>query len=142
LGKYEYDEFQQWDHRISGSVGIGYELIDTEDTTLLIGRAGIGGSYETGGEGDDEFSPEALIGLELRHKLSDNTDLEASTTYYPNLDEWGEFRLVNTVGLEVVMDEETGLTLNTGIEHRHDSDPGQGFEPNDVEYYMGLGWTF
>lgn len=141
-GKYEYDEFQQWDHRLSAAVGVGYELYKNEKTTLLIGRIGIGGYYEIGDMADEEFVPEGLIGLDLRHQWTDNTTLTASTTYYPSFDEFGEFRWNTSAGLEVVMDAESGMTLNTGFEHRHDSQPGSGTKPNDVEYYMGLGWSF
>ncbi len=141
-GKYEYDEFQQWDHRLSGAVGVGYELYKDEDTTLLIGRIGFGGYYEIGSMADEEFVPEGLLGLELRHKWTENTTLTASTTYFPSFDDFGEFRWNTSAGLEVIMDAESGLTLNTGFEHRHDSMPGPGTKPNDVEYYMGLGWNF
>ncbi len=141
-GKYEYDEFQQWDHRLSGAVGIGYELYKDEETTLLIGRLGIGGYYEIGNNADEEFIPEGLIGLDLRHKWTENTTLTASTTYYPSFDDFGEFRWNSNAGIEVVMDKESGMTLNAGIEHRHDSLSGPGQRPNDIEYYMGLGWSF
>ena len=141
-GKYEYDEFQAWDHRLSASLGLGYELYENEDTTLLLGRVGLGAYYEIGSMADEKLVPEGVLGLELRHKLSENAKLAASSTYYPSLDEFGEFRWVNVAGLEVVMDEDSGLTLNTGFEHRHDSQPGTGRKPNDVIYYMGLGWNF
>lgn len=140
-GKYEYDEFQIWEHRLSGAVGVGYELIKNDKQTL-IGRVGVGGSYEMGGAAKEEFVPEGLIGLDWEYKISDNSTLTASTTYYPSFDDLGEFRWNNNAGLEVVMDAETGMTLNTGFEHRHDSDPGSGFKPNDLNYYMGLGWKF
>tara|TARA_R110002073_G_scaffold118918_1_gene258850 strand:- start:802287 stop:803240 length:954 start_codon:yes stop_codon:yes gene_type:complete len=141
-GKYEYDEFQIWEHRLSAAGGVGYEFIDNDKTTL-IGRAGLGASYETGGTiVDEEIVPEGLVGLDWTHQYSENTKLTASTTYYPNLDDFGEFRWNNSAGIEVVMDKESGMTLNAGIEHRHDSDPGAGFQPNDVNYYMGLGWKF
>jgi len=140
-GKYEYDEFQAWDHRLSGAFGVGYELIKNDKTTL-IGRIGVGGSYEAGGSAEEKFIPEGLLGLDWTHQYSENTKMKASTTYYPSFDDLGEFRWVNTAGIEVVMDAETGMTLNTGFEHRHDSAPGSGFKPNDVDYYMGLGWKF
>lgn len=34
------------------------------------------------------------------------------------------------------------MTFNVGAEHRHDSDPGTGIKPNDVNYYLTLGWKF
>lgn len=140
-GKYEYEEFQNWEHRLSGSFGVGYEFIN-DDKTTLIGRAGIGGSYESGGTADEEFIPEGLLGLDWTHQYSENTKLAASTTYYPSFDDLGEFRWNNSAGIEVIMDKESGMTLNAGLEHRHDSQPGSGFKPNDVNYYMGLGWKF
>lgn len=141
-GKYEYDEFQSWDHRLSAAVGVGYELYKDEKTTLLIGRIGFGGYYEMGGSAEEKFIPEGLIGLNLKHKWTENTTIVAETTYYPSFDDFGEFRWDSSAGIEVVMDKESGMTLNAGVEHRHDSMPGTGTKPNDVEYYMGLGWSF
>ena len=142
VGKYEYDEFQQWDHRLSGAVGIGYELYKDEKTTILIGRLGVGGYYEIGNMADEEFVPEGLIGLELEHQYSENTKFTADTTYYPSFDDFGEFRWDTNAGVEVVMDAESGMSLNAGVSHRHDSQPGAGLRANDLEYYMGLGWNF
>ncbi len=140
-GKYEYDEFQAWDHRLSTSLGVGYEFIET-DKQELIGRVGIGGYYELGGEAEEQIKPEGLLGLDWKYKWTQQTTLNASTTYYPNLGELGEFRWESKAGVEVVMDEESGMTLNAGIEHRHDSDPGEDKKPNDLLYFMGLGWKF
>jgi putative salt-induced outer membrane protein YdiY len=140
-GLYEYDEFQAYQHRLSGAVGVGYEFINN-DTTTLIGRVGVGGSYEFGKNADEKLVPEGLLGLDWTHKLSANTKLTASTTYYPSFDDFGEFRWVNSAGIEVLLDAETGMTMNAGIEHRHDSTPGTGIKPNDVDYYMGVGWKF
>lgn len=140
-GKYEYDEFQQWDHRLSGAAGVGYEFIKNDKHTL-VGRVGLGGSYEMGGTAQEEFVPEGLVGLDWKYRISENSTLKASTTYFPSFDDFGEFRWVSGAGLEVVMDKESGMTLNTGFEHRHDSNPGSGFKNNDLDYYMGLGWKF
>lgn len=140
-GKYEYDEFQAWDHRVSGAVGVGYEFIKDDKQTLL-GRAGFGGSYEIGDMADEEFIPEGLLGLDWTYNWTENTTVVASTTYYPSFDDFGEFRWNSNAGIEVVMDADSGMTLNAGVEHRHDSMPGDGQRPNDLEYYMGLGWSF
>lgn len=140
-GKYEYDEFQAWNHRLSVAGGVGYEIIK-DDKQTLIGRAGLGASYEFGGNGDEEIVPEGLLGLDWDYKFSENTTFKASTTIFPSFDDAGEFRMVNSAGVEVVMDKERGMTLNTGFEHRHDSMPGAGIKKNDLDYYMGLGWKF
>lgn len=139
-GKYEYDEFQDWDHRLSGFAGVGYEFIENDKTTL-IGRVGFGGSYEIGGM-DEEFKPEAMFGLDLTHKITDNQRLTASTEFYPDLSDLNEFRMINRAGWEITVDPETNMFLRLGAEHRHDSDPGTGFKHNDLDYYLTLGWDF
>ncbi len=140
-GGYEYDEFQAWQHRFSAAVGVGYEFIK-DDKTTLIGRAGLGASYDTGNQADEKLIPEGLLGLDWAYQYSENTKLVASTTYYPSFDDFGEFRWHSNAGIEVVLDADTGMTMNAGFEHRHDSDPGTGIKPNDVDYYMGVGWKF
>ena len=107
-----------------------------------MGRVGAGGSYETGSNAMEEFVPEGLLGLELVHKVSEKTTFNASSFYYPSFDDFSEFRMTNKAGLEVVVDEATGMTLKAGAEHRHDSEPGMGVRPNDVDYFLSLGWKF
>jgi len=140
-GLWEYDEFQAWRHRLSAAAGVGYEFVNN-DTTTLVGLLGAGASYETGNMADEEIVPEGLLGLDLTHKLSTKTTFTASTRYFPDLEDPKEFRLTNRAGIEVEIDEETGMTLGAGAEHRHDSNPGAGTDPNDVDYYLTLGWKF
>lgn len=140
-GLYEYEEFQAWQHRLSAAGGLGYEFISNDKTTLL-GRIGAGASFETGSNANEELVPEGLAALELTHKLSDTTTFKGSSVYYPSFDDAGEFRLTNKAELSVLLDKESNMSLNVGAEHRHDSDPGVGIKPNDVNYYLTLGWTF
>jgi len=140
-GGYEYDEFQSWQHRLSAAGGVGYEFIK-DDKTTLIGRAGLGASFDSGSNADETLVPEGLLGLDWTYQLSTDTKLFAATTYYPSFDDLGEFRWNSGAGIEVILDAETGMTMKAGLEHRHDSDPGTGIKPNDVDYYMGVGWKF
>lgn len=139
-GVYENDQFQQWDHRLSGFVGFGYEFINREKTTL-IGRAGIGGSQEIGGP-DEGFTPEALLGADFSHQLTERQKITASTDLFPSLDDGGEFRWINAAAWEINVDPETNMFLRLGALHRHESDPGAGFKNNDIDYFMTLGWSF
>lgn len=139
-GKFEYDEFQDWDYRLSAFGGVGYEFITNEKTTL-VGRVGLGGSYEIGGM-DEDFKPEGLLGLDFSHQLTANQKLKASTEFYPDLSDTSEFRMINRAGWEIMVDPETNMFLRVGAEHRHDSDPGAGFKNNDLDYYLTLGWNF
>lgn len=138
--RYETDDQEDWDHRISGAAGVGYEFISNDKTTL-VGRAGLGGSQRLGGS-DEGFRPEGLLGLDLTHKINDSMDLRAGTEFLPSFDEFGEFRLNSYGELRVALAEESNMFVSTGVQHRHDSDPGEGSDPNDLDYFLTLGWDF
>lgn len=139
-GKAEYDEFQDWDLRLSGALGPSYELIRTEATSLR-GRAGLGLSRELGGE-SNSVTPEAIFGLDLEHKVSERTVLKAGVEWLPSLSEVPEFRAGGHVGMKTVLDAAAGMSLHAGVADRYDSSPGAGVGRNDFEYFVTLGWEF
>lgn len=138
--KYEYDEFQSWEHRVSGAVGVGYTFIDREDLTV-IGRLGLGGSQEFNSP-DDDFKPEALIGAELRYDLSDATELVASTEIFPDLGEAGEFRSLSRAGIKTLLDEELNMSFTLGLEHEYQSEAAPPADKNDFRILAGLQFEF
>lgn len=118
-GELEYDEFQDWDVRAAGFVGLGYILIDEEDTKLR-GRAGVGGSYEWGGA-DEEFTPEALIGYDFSHDFNERSRIVSIGNLYPNLEEGGEFRSYVNAAYEIDMTDDKAWSFRIGIEHEYDT---------------------
>jgi hypothetical protein len=140
LAKYEFDEFQDWDSRVSFFAGPAYEFIDNE-TTFLLGRVGVGASREFGGE-ENKWTPEGLIGADFEHKFSDRQKISASADFFPALDQFGPYRFNAKAAWEIVVDPSNGLTLRVGIEDRYDSTPGDGFKRNDIDYFILLAWTF
>ncbi|MCE7972814.1 MAG: DUF481 domain-containing protein [Leptolyngbya sp. PLA1] len=139
-GKVEYDEFQDWDLRVSGAVGPSYRFIRTEATSLR-GRAGLGLSREFGGE-SNSVTPEAIFGLDLEHKFSERTVLAAGVEWLPSLSEFPQFRAGGHVGVKTVLDAAAGMSLHAGVADRYDSSPGAGVGRNDFEYFVTLGWDF
>lgn len=143
-GKYEFDEFQSWDSRISGFGGVGYEFIRPEDQPAnisLVGRAGVGGSQTIGGP-DETFTPEGLLGLDFDWIIKDGQKFFVHTELFPSLDEFGDFRWITDVGYEILLSEENNLFLKLGAQDRYDSDPGGSAKRNDIDYYVTLGWKF
>lgn len=138
-GKLEFDDAQEWDHRASGFGGIGYALIKDDKTTLL-GRGGFGGSKRAGVE-DDEFRAEAFLAAELTHAISERQSLHAGFEYLPNSSAWREYRLNADASWELKIDPESDLYLRLGVANRYDSEPGSA-RPNDLDYFVNLGWTF
>ncbi|HEX7010242.1 MAG TPA: DUF481 domain-containing protein [Phycisphaeraceae bacterium] len=138
-GIYQYDEFEAWEHRFSGFGGMGYTFVKN-DRLELIGRGGVGATYEMGLV--DELVPEALFGASiLRWQLTDNQTLAASTTYYPALDDISEFRLVSSLEWSIKIDQADGLSLKLGINNEYESNVVEG-KHNDFKYYGALVFNF
>lgn len=138
-GKLEFDDAQPWDSRVSGFGGIGYALIKDDKTTLLA-RSGFGGSKRVGIE-DDEFRAEAFLAADLTHAISERQKFQAGFEYLPNTDGWQEYRLNADASWELKIDPKNDLYLRMGVANRFDSDHGSA-RPNDLDYFVNLGWTF
>ncbi len=138
-GLLEYDEFRDFDLRLTADAGVGYQFIET-DVTNLLGRAGFGGSKEFDSP-DDDFKPEAVFGAEFRHQLSSRQSLEINVDYYPSVEDFNDFRLNSTLNWVFVLDEANNLSLKLGVIDRYDSTPGDR-KHNDIDYSLLLLWAF
>lgn len=139
-GGYEYDDFQDWNHRLTALAGMGYAFIENERTTL-VGRAGIGLRRDIGGE-DNRIHPEGLLGADLSHKLTERQLLTASAEVYPDFLNLSHYRAKVKVGWEILVDPETKMSLKIGIEDRFDSSPGGDKKRNDLDYFALLVWSY
>lgn len=139
-GTYEYDDFQDWRQRLTLNAGVGYALIDTKQTQL-IGRLGAGANKRWGGA-DENWTPEGLVGATFEHKFSERTSIYAGVVVLPDISTSGEFRVNSRGGVKITVDPQLGLNLHIGFEDRYDSNPGPGSNPNDIDYFVLLGWKF
>jgi putative salt-induced outer membrane protein YdiY len=138
-GLWEYDEFKAFQYRVSGDTGLGYQMIKSEPTNLLL-RSGISASHEVGGP-EDEVTPELLFGGEYKHKFNPTHSISAKVDYYPNVTDFGDFRLNSQAAWEIALSQAWGLSLKLSVIDRYDSTP-QGAKPNDLDYSTLLLWTF
>ena len=138
-GLAEYDQFKAFDYRLSADTGVGYEYIQTERTTL-VGRAGVSASREIGGP-DDHTNPEIAFGGEFKHKFNPTHSISAKVDYFPNVTDFGDFRLNSQAGWEIALAPAWGLSLKLSVIDRYDSTP-QGARPNDLDYSTLLIWVF
>lgn len=134
----DVDEFKDYDARLAAAAGFGYRFIETDETTL-VGRIGLGGSYEFGGA--EEIVPEGLLGVDFRHRLNDRVDFTANATYFPDLSELGEFRLIAESALDVSLQEQGKLMLRLGVRDEYDSHVTNA-EKNDFYYFASLVYKF
>lgn len=138
-GKLEYDEFKDWETRVSAFLGVGKQIYDGPKNNL-IGRVGLGGSYEF--DSINELVPEALLGLEWVHTISDSQTLSAHVTLYPDLDEFGESRTVAGAAWTIEIDEADGISLKFGIDNEYESRTEGASKHDDVKYYSALVFDF
>ncbi len=136
----EYDQFQPFDVRDTTDAGLGYRLIDREETTL-VGRAGGGFSHEYGGPENGEYVPEAVFSLQFEHQLNKRQKLTGSTEYAPDVTRFTRYRLRTQAAWEVLLDRQKNLNLRMSVLDRYNSVPN-GARPNDLDYALMLMWKF
>jgi putative salt-induced outer membrane protein YdiY len=139
MGTFEYDQFQDWHERVTATNGIGYAFIQN-DTTLLLGRVGVGLEKEFGGS-DNRIHPEGDLGVDFEHKISDRQKIALSADYYPDFLDLTNYRATGKAAWEVLVDPQTKLSLKVGCEDRYDPTPN-GKKRNDFDYFALLVWAF
>ena len=139
-GKFEWDDFEVWDNRISGFVGMGYQFTDNAKWNVR-GRAGIGGNQTNGG-GTNEFTVEALLGVEVDYTISESQSIAFTNYLYPSLEDAADFRNITTLAWQIEIDKDKGMSLQFGVANEHDSAAPAGFKKNDFTYYAALVWDF
>ena len=137
-GRFDWDEFKDWDYRLAASGGAGYDFIK-RDNYRLRGRAGLGGNQTVGGA-REEFTPEALLGLDVDWRINSHQSMTFANTLYPNLSESGEFRNLTELNWTYDLDRDAGLGLKIGVSNEYDSLAGNAVEKNDFQYTGSLVW--
>ncbi len=136
-GTYELDQFQAFDSRVTGDGGVGYSFISTELTELK-GRVGLGTSREFGGP-EDTWLFEGVFGFDFERQLSKRQKLVLTTEYFPEWQDFDNYRVVSKADWEMLIDQESGLSLKLGVVNRYDSTPN-GAKPNNLDYRAVLVW--
>jgi putative salt-induced outer membrane protein YdiY len=132
-----YDEFQAYDLQLSLNTGVGYQWLKTPATDFLT-RFGAGATREFGGV-DNQWKPQALFGLDLTHQLSKTQRLTAKVDYYPEWEEFRNYRVVTDLGWQVDLDRPKNVSLKASVIDRYDSTPN-GREANNLDYAVVLIW--
>lgn len=138
-GRVDLDEFKDWDYRLGGNGGIGYEFANTDDW-LLLGRTGFGFSQTFGGARQD-FTPEGLLGVETKWQMNKHQKIRFANTLYPSLKETSEFRNLTSFDWILDLNSYVGVALKVGLLNEYDSSTDSGISKNDFKYTVSLAWT-
>ena len=145
IGRFDHDRLEAWDYRVSFSLGVGSELVTTEQITI---RASVGAGVNHVWQLDDSYdkksasptSPEGVVRLSGEYAILEDVSFETTHTYYPNFDDSPEFRLISDAEFKADIGEKGGLTTSVGVTNEYDSLAAG--ENNDLTYYLRLGYDF
>jgi putative salt-induced outer membrane protein YdiY len=132
-----YDEFQAWDVQLSLNTGVGYQIFKTPALDLL-GRVGAGATREFGGA-ENDWQPTALLGVDYNHQLTKTQKLTAKVDYFPEWEDFRQYRVVSDLGWQVDLDRPKNVSLKFSVIDRYDSTP-DGVDPNSLDYAVLMIW--
>tara|TARA_R110002049_G_scaffold27321_2_gene94359 strand:- start:632785 stop:634260 length:1476 start_codon:yes stop_codon:yes gene_type:complete len=137
FGKFgmEWDTFKAFDLRLNVNSGMGYHWI-RNDRSSFVSRFGAGASKEIGAP-DDDWTPEAVLGLDSEHRINKYHKIKGKFDYFPAWDNFDDYRLVTDLSWEILLDDDENLSLKLAATDRYDSTP-QGAKPNDLFYSLLL----
>jgi len=121
--QFDWGEFQSWDQRIVGDLGIGYEIYtfeDSKETASLSSRFGGGVRKEFQSE-NENIIPEGLLGLSFDWKLTGLQTFNVDTTWHPDFEDFANYRLVTRASWNIKMTEAKNLDFSIGLHHEYDS---------------------
>jgi putative salt-induced outer membrane protein YdiY len=137
-GKYEQDKFKSWDYRLTGIVGAGYQFIETDDFSL-IGRTGIAGKKNYGGE-HDNFEPELMFGAETDWTISKIQSLAFKTEFFMPFERASDYRNVSKLDWKFKLDSSMDLSFKLGLENEYETVINDGDKHNDFKYRADFVW--
>ena len=139
--RYDFDRFEDFEHRLAASLGAGYDIY-TSDPFDLRGRLGAGFARTFGGNNEIEnrFQPEGVVGLDAVWRLSETATFTASTSVYPELEEFSSFRAISQADLVMGVSETLPVAIKFSVGHEHISDTDA--EEDDFRYGVSVLYAF
>ncbi len=139
-GRVDFDEFQDWDYRISGSAGPGYILVDEPKLRAVV-RAGLGGQKEFG-SANNEIVPEGSFGGEVAWEFAKGHKLTATSTWYQDVTQLNNYRIRSEAAWVMSIDAARGLSLKLALEDEYEAQTSAGSKNNDLKYFAALVFEF
>jgi len=142
--QFDWAEFQSWDQRLLGDLGVQFEVIKLEEGThtfTLSSRLGSGFRQEFNSE-DDELIPEGLLGLLVDWSVSDKQTFTADSTWYPDYNDTSNYRLVSNAEWNMQIEDSNSLQFSIGLHHEHDSVVDPGIKKSELQLTAGIKYLF
>ncbi len=137
-GTWQYDQFEDWEHRVSPYGGVGYKLFDQEDLTLTL-KGGLGATWRYNG---DQVDPQLLFELSTDWKIDECQTLTGGASLAPEPMDWDNYLATISVDWKMKLGTDTPWALNIGLRNIYDSQPTGNSSANDLKAYAGLSFDF
>ena len=137
-GTWQFDQFQDWGHRVSPYAGVGYKLFDQDDLTLTI-KGGGGATWQYH---NNEVDPQLLFEMNTEWKINDRQSLTGFMSIAPDPVNWGNYLATIQADWKLKLGSDTPWALTLGIRDIYDSRPSRGSNANDLKAYAGLTMDF
>ena len=139
-GRYQYDQFQSWEHRIVLSTGPGYNLLKREKQTLDVR---IGPAYTRDFSGQNPNKVEVLWAMDYSWNPWDRVKLTLSNEFYTEIwEDAGQFRNVTSAAWTTRLLDEPALSLIVGVNNEYETDLKPPSKNNNLKYHTTLGVDF
>jgi putative salt-induced outer membrane protein YdiY len=143
-GRLDYDDFESWKWRINFQGGPGYRILRKDDhglNMILDAYGGIGARKEFA-SANDEWKPEAVLGVDYIYHITERMRLDFEFQYFPVLDLIDDYRLRSTATWRYALTNDQNLSLIIGylVEYQAIADPGK--ERTDFRIWIGIQYSF
>lgn len=136
----DHDKFTNINYRLVPSVGVGYWFSDTEQWKALA-ECGLG--YEHTDHTDNSRDSNALILVPrafFEKKLWGDSFFSQDITFYPSLEDAGEYRIHSESSFVNPIDDT--LSLEFSLIDDYNADPPPGIKKNDIKFISALTCSF
>lgn len=137
-GSYQWDDFEVWEHRLSGYIGPGYQLVNSP-TLVLDLRVGAGATYEYG---VPQILPEALVSFEWAWEIDDRQKFNGIFSYAPDITDINQYRLSLNAEWNFRLQKEDGLSFYIGVREDFQSIVPSDSTNNDLRVFGGIKYEF
>ncbi len=140
MGRYDYDVFESWRHRVGLHAGPGYKLIQKPDFWMDL-RAGPGVRKEWGSDNTDPKF-EGIVGTSFEWKPTKRQIFSFSTSLYAALTDFDDHRTRTTFDWNYLLNDEMNLSFVLGILHEYQAIVDPGKDKNDTRIHTGVRYKF
>jgi putative salt-induced outer membrane protein YdiY len=138
--RYQFDEFESWEHRINLIAGPGYHLVNREAHKLDVV---LSPSFTREFGERQGNKAEALIAFDYSWKPGDRYEFSISNQSYIEVKpSAGELRNMTIADLKISLLEKPALSFKIGAQNEYETDPEDEDENNDIKYYLSFGLNF